>query len=416
MSARANFNRESFQKLLADAFAVQESGIDSQSLLSLVELEKSNAMRERDVDQVLHLIAEDVCKVANATGAAIALFTGDQLFYRAASGSAATYVGKPGRAVLSASAHGKGRNEILRVEDAETDTRIQADVCRQFGARSLLILPIYRKDSVAGVVEVLFNDAHRFREQEVRTYRLMAGLVNEVVFSHNPVAHKKAAATQPTTVPRAVAQIAGQTRKEARAPTLPVPANTRQIRETCLPIALVPEELPLLLSRPKVLTTISHPVKRAVSRRYWWNVAGWKVAVAGVGGALVIATWVKYDHQYASPLNSPVFKSSTAAQQELSIPVKRTQQVLLKSEMPTAPATASKAHKLVPARPRVGRNGIEYVGDDVTIRHFTSKPAEVQANHRHVDFGNDVTVRHFPSESRIAPAAGPVEHPSPESK
>lgn len=414
MRARTNLNREFFQRLLADAFAVQESGIDARSLLSLVELEKSIAMRERDVDQVLHLIAEDVRKVANATGSAIALLNGDQLVYRAGSGSAATYVGRPGRAVLSPSAHGKGRNEILRAEDTETDTRIEAAICRQFGARSLLILPIYQKDSVAGVVEVMFSDKHRFREQEVRTYRLMAGLVNEVVFCHIPVSPKKAAAAEHTTVPRAVVQLAGQTQRLSREHKSPPPANSRRPGETFLPVALVPEEFPFLMSRPKVLTTISQPINRAISKKYWWNVAGWRVAAAGISGVLVVGTWVKYDHHFSSPANRPASKSSATAQ-KTPIPVTQTPQVLFKNEMPTARAAASNAHKPVPARPRVSQNGIEYVGDDVTIRHITSSP-QVQAQHRHVHFANDVTVRHFPSESRIAPGPGPVVHTSSDSK
>ena len=75
--------------------------------------------------------------------------------------------------------------KILRVEDAQTDTRIEAAVCRQFGANSLLILAIVRENGIAGVLEILFSEAHSFQDPELRTYRLMVGLIEQaIVHSH----------------------------------------------------------------------------------------------------------------------------------------------------------------------------------------------------------------------------------------
>ena len=53
-------------------------------------------------------------------------------------------------ASLTVSADAKTNCEILRVENAQTDTRIEADICRQFGASALLILPIYHDRVLAG--------------------------------------------------------------------------------------------------------------------------------------------------------------------------------------------------------------------------------------------------------------------------
>src|ERR1700690_571013 len=67
MSTHSSLDRESFQKLLASAFSVQESGMDAQSLSALLELEKSIAMGEPDVNRALHLVADRARNVANAT-------------------------------------------------------------------------------------------------------------------------------------------------------------------------------------------------------------------------------------------------------------------------------------------------------------------------------------------------------------
>jgi putative methionine-R-sulfoxide reductase with GAF domain len=158
-------DRETFQQLLANTSATRESQISSESLSEVMDLHLDGAMR---------YIAELTQKVANAAGVGIALLKRDRLSYRAGIGSCASCVGLQVAASLTVSEGAKTNREILRVENAQTDTRIEADVCRQFGADALLILPIYHSGAVAGVLDVRFNEAHAFDEQEVGAYHSMA--------------------------------------------------------------------------------------------------------------------------------------------------------------------------------------------------------------------------------------------------
>src|ERR1700757_90961 len=162
MSSHVSLDRESFQNFLANAFAVQNSGLNRQLLSALIEVQHFIAKDEFTVDRALDLIADRALKVCNASGIAIALLEANQLVYRAGSGIAATDVGRHVPAVLSGCAPSKAGVEILRVENAQTDSRIEAEICRQFGATSLLILPIYRAQAVAGVLQVHFSEAHSF--------------------------------------------------------------------------------------------------------------------------------------------------------------------------------------------------------------------------------------------------------------
>jgi GAF domain-containing protein len=75
--------------------------------------------------------------------------------------------------------HPRSRKEILLVENAETDSRINADICHQLGASALLIIPITQGHTLAGVLAVLFSEPHRFENREVCTYQLMASLAAE---------------------------------------------------------------------------------------------------------------------------------------------------------------------------------------------------------------------------------------------
>jgi len=183
MKTPSSLDRKTFQQLLANAFAVQESQINSRSLSAIMDVQRSIAKGKLDLDGAMRHIVESARSVANATGVAIALLKGDQLTYRAGSGSSAAYVGRQVTASLTVSANAKTNCEILRVENAQTDTRIEADICRQFGANALLILPIYHDRALAGVLDVRFSEGHAFGDPEVRTYRLMAEQI-EVALNH----------------------------------------------------------------------------------------------------------------------------------------------------------------------------------------------------------------------------------------
>ena len=370
MSTHSSVDRESFEKFLARAFAAQESGLDNESLSALLELQHSITTGETDLDRAMHMVADRSRNVANATGIAVALLKADQLVYRAGSGSAAAYVGRRVTAVLSVSAHDDARDEILRVENAQADTRIEAAVCRLFGANALLIVPIYHERAVAGVLEVFYSEAHTFQDREVRTYRVMARLVEDAMLRNARPDQRKAPATQLTTVPHAV-QPTGE---------------------------------PGLWQTVKAATAITQMVARVA-----WDKLRWDVAAAVVSTALVVVSWVAYDHRPAPPPDASSLQRSNAAEQQ--VPAKLSGGNRISTPQTATGGTegmkaAGSAFKLV----RVGRNEVDYIAEDVTIRRFTPKPAppHMRVGEKQVDFGEDVTVRYFASRPPVASQAPPV--------
>ena len=372
MSTHSNRDRASFEKFWASSFAVQESGLDSQSRSALVELQHSITTGETDLDQAMHMVADRSRNVANATGVAVALLKGDQLVYRAGSGSAAAYVGRRVTAVLSVSAHDDTRDEILRVENAQADTRIEAAVCRLFGANALLIVPIYQEHAVAGVLEVFFSEAHTFQDREVRTYRVMARLVEEAMFRDAQPNRKKAPATQLTTVPHAAE----------------------------------PTGKPGLRQPVKAATAITQLVRRVAGNQLRWN-----VAAAVVSTVLVMVSWVAYDHRAGSPADASSLQRSNAAEQQVPVKVSPAGDHTSKLQTPAGATEGMKAggpaFKLV----RVGQNEVDYIAEDVTIRRFTPKTRhrpQMGVGEKRVDFGDDVTVRYFAPKPPVASQAEPV--------
>lgn len=405
MGTQSALQLEAFQSLLANAFAIQESGIDTQALSVYVEFQRLIARRELDVDHVLRLVAECVRKLANATGVAIALLKADQLVYRAGNGSAAKYVGRHVSAVLSISPH-KQLNEILRVENADTDTRIEAEVCRQFGAQSLLIVPIYREHVITGVLEVLFSDAHTFQDQELRTYRLMAGLVNEVIFP----SQVKATGPLTTTVPDAIKKMSSQIPIARGDPqSARVLAERPRIAGFGGSVATLAKKVRFLYPFAKVLTTVTHAVKRALDIP--WNVSTWKIAAAGSGVALIIVSWFVFDRCPPSSMNFPAERANAGGQQVLPMSGKAPKTHLPRNPRVTATGTqAANLPRSTFKGASVAQNEVDYIAEDVTVRHFwaTLRPSQVLTSVKEVDFGDDVTIRYFthPPRSGSKPQSG----------
>jgi putative methionine-R-sulfoxide reductase with GAF domain len=363
---------ESFQRLLSNAFAVQESGMDAESLTEIVELQRAIATGEADVDRAMDLIAAGARNVANATGIAIGLLQGDQLVYRAGSGSGVTYVGQHVMATLCVSGRNAASGEILRVENAQTDRRIEAAICRQFGAQSLLILPIYHDGTMTGVLDVLFDEAHAFQHREVLTYRLMAALVGEAISYAARPDQKPALAADLSSMRQSIRLTRPPPREEAlndRA-SVPVAATNRALYQAFGTFIARAGKLPGLTQSAWAV------LKRA--KHVPWYRGRWETAV-GVAAVLVIACWIGFrDGRPASPLGVSGLQGSNALEQQMPFaPAKRVLPNSM-SKPQTAPGLESgerKTSRSIPQRVLDRNIRVRYISDDVTVRYFTPNPA-----------------------------------------
>jgi hypothetical protein len=129
--------------------------------------------------------------------------------------------------------------------------------------------------------------------------------------------------------------------------------------------------------------------------------------VAAVIAMLIIATrWIPSHLGPASPMNalSSPQKSNAARQESLLAPAR----------LPLSLMAASRDHWDAPSpafrRVRVGPDEVDYVAEDVTVRHFTStlERPQAQREYKEVHLGSDVTIRYFASKPAATPQTRPV--------
>jgi hypothetical protein len=404
MTVRSTVDLESFQESLVSAFVIQQSLMDVQLPSALLTLRHLITTGEIDVNGVMHLIAGRARNLANASGAAIGWLKGDQLVYRAGSGSAVNYVGRQVTAILSVSVKTDPKGEILRVEDAQTDAGIGGAICHQFGAKSLLILPIYHEQMLGGVLQVLFNEAHAFQDSELCAYQSMASLVGEVMTHATQGEPKRSAALQLSTMP-AIEQTPPmpkfQTNSGSPANSYAMPAGIAESKR--LPFSRARPAAPLITSRSKCVRL---------------HIRGRKVADrAAVVVVFVIASWIAYTYRPSalSPRAVAGPGSNTVEQLLAPVPTKvgSANKGMSTSQTASVPMKdVGKAARSKPRRVRVRDDEIDYISGDVTVRHFTRRPAVQQATLRvdQVEYvSEDVTVRRFVPMAVVPPKQA-VDH------
>lgn len=119
--------------------------------------------------------------LTQGSGAAIALRQGELMVCRARAGTTAPDLG----ALLDTQSGLSGEcvrsGKVLVCEDTETDSRVNLDVCRYLGIRSIAVLPILLEREIVGVFEVFAQGPRAFAGNEVAALESMCDLVISVI-------------------------------------------------------------------------------------------------------------------------------------------------------------------------------------------------------------------------------------------
>ena len=196
----------SFQQLLAAAFVLQghNDGLRAKelhedfakNLSAIVETQKLIQTLQLDLPAAADLVAERVQKITNASGAAIGIIEKGQLFYRAGTGSAAIDAGTRVAPDSALSADCLSKGCLQNYPDVTAESHARADLFRQREVRAFVAVPVYHGGQVAGVLELRFARAKAFREADLRSAELMAGLLSEAMVTAARMKWKEALASE----------------------------------------------------------------------------------------------------------------------------------------------------------------------------------------------------------------------------
>lgn len=134
-----------------------------------------------DFDSVLNLICQRLLAFCGATGSAVALMDGPGMVCRAAAGSDAPTLGMKVDPESGFSGQCIRSRQALRCEDSETNPYVDRESCRVLGIRSIIAVPIYLENSIAGLIEVFAPAPNAFDENATLILQSMAEMASSAV-------------------------------------------------------------------------------------------------------------------------------------------------------------------------------------------------------------------------------------------
>jgi TonB family protein len=133
------------------------------------------------LDLVLNEIVEHARLATGATAAAIALVRGDEIVCRATTGANAPDLGVKLDVHSGLSGACVQSKKWQRCDDTQTDSRVDAEICRDLGVRSILVFPVVRDEKLLGVFEIFSPRPNAFSDREIQTLQALSrSIVNNV--------------------------------------------------------------------------------------------------------------------------------------------------------------------------------------------------------------------------------------------
>ena len=135
-------------------------------------------MAQRDLEATLQLLAERAQYITGATGAAIARCAAvKRLSVAQARGLWRPRSGHTSRWNLAFPVKAFVQKQILRCNDAQTDTRVNRESCEALGISSVVVMPLLRDNEVNGVFELLSDRPNAFEERDIGALERLGEMV-----------------------------------------------------------------------------------------------------------------------------------------------------------------------------------------------------------------------------------------------
>ncbi|HEX4424376.1 MAG TPA: TonB family protein [Terriglobales bacterium] len=143
-----------------------------------------------EFDAFLRQIAESAQALSGAHGCAIAIRDGanqpgEEIFCVARSGDTAPPLGSRLDANSGISGECVLTGQVLHCDDTATDHRVDPEVCRELGLRSIVVLPVRGPRRTAGILEVFSTRPHAFTGEHIDSLKRLTEMIEMACASNS---------------------------------------------------------------------------------------------------------------------------------------------------------------------------------------------------------------------------------------
>ncbi|MEM5382949.1 PAS domain S-box protein [Paraburkholderia phymatum] len=160
-------------------------------LRKLIDAHSRIAAAKLDLDRFLSLVTDALLElVPTAHASVVEWVEGDEMVYRACSGTIAHHVGLRLKRDGSLSGLCSREKHLLYSSDTSNDPRVDAQACERVGAMSMVVAPLLYHAEVAGVVKLMSGRRDGFCADDVETLEritslVASGMAHQRVFAEN---------------------------------------------------------------------------------------------------------------------------------------------------------------------------------------------------------------------------------------
>jgi len=154
---------------------------ESESNLTLAFDRQAELPADLALDPRLHEIVDQSLLATAATGAVIALASGEKMVCRATSGEKAPSAGVCLNTRSGLSGACVQSREMQLCDDTQTDIRVNAMVCRDLGIRSIVVLPVLDGEKLRGILEVFASEPQAFSDSDLQTLQSLSDQISQIL-------------------------------------------------------------------------------------------------------------------------------------------------------------------------------------------------------------------------------------------
>ena len=134
-------------------------------LRAIIRTQTEIATSKLDLNARMQLIAERAQELTRSSAGVIELAEGDELVYAVTTGEAAPYLGTRLEMDSSLSGLCVMENRVMRSDDTDDDSRVDAEACRRVNARSMICVPLVHQGETTGALKVYSPQAPPLRQR-----------------------------------------------------------------------------------------------------------------------------------------------------------------------------------------------------------------------------------------------------------
>jgi hypothetical protein len=166
------------------------------TLAKIVETQHQIQLRQLDLESSMEMVLERLLDITGASAAAVGLLDGKKIRYAASIGPAALSRGTEVEKERALGFDCLRTGQVSRCPDITSEFLMDVNECQRRGIQALIAVPVYHDGGIAGALELYFSTANAYRQADVHSCQLMAGLVTEALARDEEVTWKKSLAEE----------------------------------------------------------------------------------------------------------------------------------------------------------------------------------------------------------------------------